>query len=174
MSEGLEGPGPYSMLAVSALENHIKAVELAGKKYPAIQWGEGTSLTQVMIFCRGLLGFDNSNDNVVLRDMMGGGVVVEPGDWLVMRSRTDFAVMRLHESASLFDLVPSTSLSTAEDRLSRIAEAHSKNQLAGGGTTGDCDECGYHWPCPTYVWATGDRSPLATWDPKDGPADADG
>jgi len=162
----MDSAGPYSMLAVSALENHLKAVEIAGKKYAAIQWEGGTSLTQVMIFCRGLLGYD-SKQKVILRDMMGGGTAVEPGDWIVMLSRTAFVVMRLHESASLFALMPETRLSTAEERLSRIAQAHSKNELAGGGTTGDCDECGYHWPCPTYVWATSDRDPLATWDPKD-------
>lgn len=52
-------------------------------------------------------------------------------------------------------------------RLARIAEAHSKNITAGGMTSGDCDECGYHWPCPTYAWATTDRDVLAAWDPMD-------
>lgn len=52
-------------------------------------------------------------------------------------------------------------------RLARIAEAHSKHEGAGGLTSGDCNECGYRWPCPTYTWATTDRDPLATWDPAD-------
>ncbi|MCX5253579.1 hypothetical protein OOK27_05250 [Streptomyces canus] len=52
-------------------------------------------------------------------------------------------------------------------RLSRIAEAHSKHVGSGGLTDGDCNECGHRWPCPTYVWATTDRNPLATWDPAD-------
>lgn len=53
------------------------------------------------------------------------------------------------------------------ERLARIAEAHSKNQAPGGLTSGGCDECGHHWPCPTYMWAATDRDPLATWDPAD-------
>lgn len=54
-----------------------------------------------------------------------------------------------------------------DPRLQRIAEAHSKNQAAGGMTSGECDECGWAWPCPTYTWATTDRDPLAPWDPAD-------
>lgn len=54
-----------------------------------------------------------------------------------------------------------------DPRLARIAEAHSKDAAAGGTTSGDCTECGHPWPCPTYTWATTDRSPLATWDPAD-------
>ncbi|HWB34894.1 MAG TPA: hypothetical protein VHA75_02610, partial [Rugosimonospora sp.] len=41
-------------------------------------------------------------------------------------------------------------------RMQRIAQAHSKNKAAGGMTSGDCDECGWSWPCPTYRWATGE------------------
>lgn len=52
-------------------------------------------------------------------------------------------------------------------RLSRIAEAHSKNLTAGGMTSGDCDECGWSWPCPTYVWATTDREYSSVWNPAD-------
>ena len=52
-------------------------------------------------------------------------------------------------------------------RLGRIAAAHSKDQTAGGMTSGDCTECGHAWPCPTYTWATSERDPLATWDPAD-------
>jgi hypothetical protein len=58
-------------------------------------------------------------------------------------------------------------LDSPEARLGRIAEAHSKHEGGGGLTSGDCNECGYHWPCPTYTWATTDRDPLATWDPAD-------
>jgi hypothetical protein len=53
------------------------------------------------------------------------------------------------------------------DRLARIAQAHSKDQAPGGLTSGDCDECGHPWPCPTWTWATTGRDPLATWDPAD-------
>jgi hypothetical protein len=56
---------------------------------------------------------------------------------------------------------------SAEDRLARIAETHSKQIDAHGGTWGDCNECGWTWPCPTYRWATaadGTVSILCTWD----------
>jgi len=162
----LDGAGPYSMLAVSALEGHIKKVELLGREYPAIQWANGTTLTQLMVFCRGLLGYDKEQ-KVVLRDMMGGGKVVEPGDWIVMASRTVFGVLRLHTSASLFDLMPNVPLSTPEERLSRIAQKHQDETDAHGGVTGHCIECGFPDPCPTYVWASWDRDPLSTWDPTD-------
>ncbi|MER6488769.1 hypothetical protein ABT264_35135 [Streptomyces virginiae] len=52
-------------------------------------------------------------------------------------------------------------------RLARIAEGHSKNSAAGGMTSGYCNDCEQRWPCPTYVWATTQRDPLATWDPAD-------
>jgi len=52
-------------------------------------------------------------------------------------------------------------------RLERIAEAHCKQVDDHGGTTGDCNECGWTWPCPTYVWSTSDRDSLATWNPAD-------
>lgn len=52
-------------------------------------------------------------------------------------------------------------------RLSRIAEAHSKNVDSAGGSCGDCVECGWNWPCATYVWATEDRDGLAPWNPAD-------
>ncbi len=51
--------------------------------------------------------------------------------------------------------------------LARIAEAHSKAVDSAGGTWGDCVECGWAWPCPTHVWATTDRDPLAPWNPAD-------
>ncbi|HEX5522700.1 MAG TPA: hypothetical protein VFX53_04580 [Pedococcus sp.] len=52
-------------------------------------------------------------------------------------------------------------------RLARIAEAHHMSIDRDGGTYGDCNECGWAHPCPTYVWATTDRDPLSTWDPAD-------
>lgn len=51
--------------------------------------------------------------------------------------------------------------------IDRIAEAHRKNVDEHGGTSGDCNECGWSWPCPTYVWATSDRDSLACWNPSD-------
>ncbi|MFF4417503.1 hypothetical protein ACFYY8_33680 [Streptosporangium sp. NPDC001559] len=58
-------------------------------------------------------------------------------------------------------------LTSAADRLGRIAHAHTKEITEGGMTSGCCTECGNPWPCPTYVWATEERDPLATWDPAD-------
>lgn len=52
-------------------------------------------------------------------------------------------------------------------RLARIAQAHTQHVDQHGGTTGDCTECGEPSPCPTSVWATTDRDPLAAWDPAD-------
>lgn len=63
---------------------------------------------------------------------------------------------------------PKPAKSTPEERLSRIAEAHSKNVTVEGMTSGLCDECYQNYPCPTYVWASSDqRDVLATWDPID-------
>lgn len=53
------------------------------------------------------------------------------------------------------------------DRLARIAEGHSKHVTAGGMTSGDCDECGWSWPCPTYIWATTERDYQSVWNPAD-------
>lgn len=58
-------------------------------------------------------------------------------------------------------------LDDAADRLARIAEAHQQGEYAAGVTSGYCTDCDQVWPCPTYVWATTNRSPLATWDPAD-------
>lgn len=56
---------------------------------------------------------------------------------------------------------------TAAQRLSRIAGAHNKFVGSMGLTSGNCNECELPWPCPTYVWATEERDPCATWDPDD-------
>lgn len=58
----------------------------------------------------------------------------------------------------------------ADERLSRIALAHQKAVDDAGGTWGECTECGWVWPCPTYWWATEPHivdPVLRTWDPKD-------
>lgn len=60
-------------------------------------------------------------------------------------------------------------------RMAEIARKHSKSVDAHGGTTGECNECGWHWPCPTYDWAreTSDRDPaLSCWDRNDDEASA--
>lgn len=64
-------------------------------------------------------------------------------------------------------------LNDPADRLGRIADAHRPHTAEGGTTSGDCNECGEPSPCPTYVWATTDRDPLATWDPADDQSEAE-
>lgn len=54
----------------------------------------------------------------------------------------------------------------------RIAAAHRKYVDNHGGTDGDCAECGHVWPCPTYVWATTDRTSVDPWNPIDDECDA--
>lgn len=54
---------------------------------------------------------------------------------------------------------------TFSGRLAKIAEMHSQEMAAGGMTSGDCNECGWSWPCPTYRWATEPGvDSLCTWD----------
>lgn len=54
------------------------------------------------------------------------------------------------------------------DRLARIADAHAREVLACGLFDDVCIECDRAWPCPTYVWATTERSPtFDPWDPAD-------
>lgn len=90
--------------------------------------------------------------------------------WLSRRPTTTphpdgmISIRETHGHAGATRIVPVTS---PTDRLARIAHAHAKNQAPGGMTSGDCDECGQPWPCPTYTWATTDRDPTATWDPAD-------
>src|SRR3546814_19259113 len=78
--------GPFSMMAVSALENHIQTVEFAGKKYAAIEIpGPDGNLTPAMIFCRGLLGYNNRQE-LELRNGMRPEII-RAGDRIVMISR---------------------------------------------------------------------------------------
>lgn len=49
-------------------------------------------------------------------------------------------------------------------RLARIAEAHHKNVDSHSGTFGECDECSWTWPCPTYIWATTDKKYMDSWE----------
>lgn len=159
--------GPFSMLSVSALENHVKWLSFAGKRYAAIQVPTlDDNLTPAMIFCRGLLGYNNHQE-LELRNGTTKPERVYAHDWIVMISRTEYAIMRTGVSASLFELMPNLALSTPEGRLSRIAQAHVKDTDEHGGSNGICVECYQVYPCPTVVWATKDRDVLATWDPVD-------
>ena len=58
-----------------------------------------------------------------------------------------------------------TEMATGQDRLQKIAQMHVVEQGAGGTVSGDCNECGWSWPCPTYRWATdGTATSLCSWD----------
>lgn len=53
----------------------------------------------------------------------------------------------------------------AERRLKRIANEHQKHVDGHGGTYGECNDCGWQWPCPTYQWATATVTDVnCTWD----------
>lgn len=163
-----EGPGPFSMLAVSALENVVEGIEVWGEKYPAIRWYGGVSVTQLMIFCNGLLGHNDQQELILQRT--SGPIRVEPGDWIVMRAVGAYDVIRESVPGSLFALVPDLPRSTPEERLSRIHAQHTKSVGVGGATDGLCVECGEPDPCPTNVWSGVEgkkRSILDTWDPSD-------
>lgn len=61
------------------------------------------------------------------------------------------------------------------ERLAAIAQAHCKEVVAHGMTSGYCVECGALWPCPTWAWASTDRDSMACWDPADdAPAEQSG
>jgi hypothetical protein len=62
-------------------------------------------------------------------------------------------------------------LDSPEDRLARIAAAHVPETFPGGLVSGLCVECEQRYPCPTRVWASTERDPLATWDPADDDTD---
>lgn len=170
-----DGVGPFSMLAISALEMHVQAVTVGDQTFPGIRLSHDT-ITPAMIFCRGLLGY-NDNQELMLRTSDHGGVLVKPGDWIAMVSRSAYEVIRFGGDASLFALIPDVPLCTRAERLGRIAEAHKKDVDPNGGTHGLCVECYQHWApgdkdgkgegCPTRVWATTARDVLATWDPAD-------
>jgi hypothetical protein len=58
-------------------------------------------------------------------------------------------------------------------RLDRIAEAHQRCIDTSGANSGDCQECGWTWPCPTQIWATDPRNPLVDcWHPSDDDKDS--
>lgn len=165
MSDGFDS-GPFSMLDVSALENAVGAVNIWGHEYAAIQWADGVSVTQLMVFCRGLLKYDD-HQVLKLRTAERGLVEIKEGDTIVMRARTVYDVLRTDVPVSLFGTMPTTPRSTSEERMARIAEAHTPKAGPGGFTDGLCPECNWNDPCPTKVWATTDREVLGPWDPAD-------
>jgi hypothetical protein len=101
---------------------------------------------------------DDMRRQIVLREINQGALAGMPSEI------SDYAATLVLEALNRYD---EWAASNAAGRLSRIAEAHVKEVLVGGLTSGDCTECGHAWPCPTYTWATTDRDTLATWDPSD-------
>lgn len=158
---------PFSMLAVSALEGQLQTVEIWGQKYAAMRY-DAEQPTPILVFGRGLIGFNDHQDMVIRnsRDMKGG-VVLRSGDLVVLRSVTEYDVIRVDQSESLFSLMPDLPESTIEQRMARIADWHQPNSEAGGMTTGQCREDAWSHPCPTHHWATTDRDVLKCWDPTD-------
>lgn len=58
---------------------------------------------------------------------------------------------------------------TPEERLGRIAEAHTKDAGPSGLTSGLCAECNWVWPCPTHKWATSEElTVLDSWHGEEG------
>lgn len=169
----MNGAGPFSMMAIAALENHIHTVRWGNRPYAAVRIDSESSggLTPAMIFCRGLLGY-NKRQELELRSGMRPEKVCD-GDWIVMVSRTEYVILRVMlNGESLFSLMPTVPVSSAEARLACIAQAHKKDVDQNGGTHGVCVECYQNWDeksggCPTYVWATRGRDILSTWDPAD-------
>jgi len=168
--------GPFSMMAVAAIEGHLEIITFAGKKYAAMKYLESGNITPLMVFGRGMVGFDKDQ---MLRLWVAPNKYerIYNGDWVVMLSRTEYGIMRLSNTDSLFSLMPNVDLSTPEGRLSRIAQQHTHTTDDQGGVSGYCVECDRPTPCPTKVWAGesgAKRDILATWDPADDHAEGEG
>lgn len=165
-NEGFDA-GPFSMMAVAAMEGHYHTIEFAGKTYGAMQYHGAGNMTPLMVFGRGMVRF-NDRQEMMLWVGLNKYEKLRDGDWLVMLSRSEYAIMRVSQSESLFSIMPNVARNTPEGRLARIAQQHTKDTLDSGMTSGLCVECDHRWPCPTYVWATKDRDSIEnTWDPAD-------
>jgi hypothetical protein len=95
---------------------------------------------------------------IVLRELNQGALAGMPSE--ISEQGADLVLAAL-------DRYDGWAAGKAAARLARIAEAHSKHSGEGGLTDGLCVECGERDPCPTRVWASTERDPLATWDPAD-------
>lgn len=58
-------------------------------------------------------------------------------------------------------------LMAAQAYLSAIAQTHVQGSPGGGTVDGFCMECDRPWPCPTNLWATGQRQATDCWHPDD-------
>ncbi|MFE6815972.1 hypothetical protein [Streptomyces sp. NPDC057677] len=101
---------------------------------------------------------DDMRRQIVLREINQGALAGMPST--VSENAADLVLAAL-------DRYDRWAVAGPTARLARIAEAHRQETGPGGLTSGDCNECGERSPCPTYVWATTSRDPLATWDPAD-------
>jgi hypothetical protein len=105
---------------------------------------------------------DDMRRQIVLREINQGALAGMPSE--ISEQAADLVLAAL-------DRYDTWAAGKPAARLARIAEAHSKHVGNGGVTSGYCNECELPHPCPTRVWATTDRDPLATWDPADGDTD---
>ncbi|MEH0586191.1 hypothetical protein QA942_19725 [Streptomyces sp. B21-106] len=101
---------------------------------------------------------DDMRRQIVLREINQGALAGRPSE--ISEQAADLVLAAL-------DRYDQWATNKPAARLARIAEAHSKHVGEGGLTDGSCAECGELDPCPTRIWATTDRDPLATWDPAD-------
>jgi len=107
---------------------------------------------------------DSYHQHLLASLPMGWGEAIE--EWGTAQLLLTNADVPVHENQGWRDLDSRIArwVVPALRRMQRIAEAHGKNQAAGGMTSGDCDECGWSWPCPTYRWASGEGDPtFSTW-----------
>ncbi|MEV6014702.1 hypothetical protein [Streptomyces sp. NPDC051997] len=95
---------------------------------------------------------------IVLRELNQGALAGMPSE--ISEQGADLVLNAL-------DSYDTWSAGKATARLARIAEAHVPETFPGGLVSGLCVECEQRYPCPTRVWATTERDPLATWDPAD-------
>ncbi|MEU2924165.1 hypothetical protein ABZ636_03760 [Streptomyces sp. NPDC007251] len=104
---------------------------------------------------------DDMRRQIVLREINQGALAGLQSE--ITEQAADLVLTALDR----YDTWAANKGSSADARLGRIAQAHSKDVGEGGLTSGLCVECDLPHPCPTYSWATTDRDPLATWDPAD-------
>lgn len=91
--------------------------------------------------------------------------------WLAAADQWDASLLARHGLAAVYPAIErQVRAKVAQERadnLARIAEAHRQGTAEVGMVSGTCVECMWDCPCPTYLWATGQRDPaLDTWEPE--------
>jgi len=104
---------------------------------------------------------DDMRRQIVLREINQGALAGMPSE--ISEQAADLVLTALDR----YDNWAAKGAVGPSARLACIAQAHTQDTASGGLTSGSCVECGHRFPCPTSVWATTDRDPLATWDPAD-------